>query len=102
VRRRARPGTKTGPGDIRALIGVLDQDERGLFVSTGGFTGAALAEGEHHPRTTLIGIEKLAELLITHYDRLDADAQRLVPLRRIWVMETHPDLSLRSTPKSRG
>ena len=45
VQVKARPDSKIAAGDVRELIGVLGPDERGLFVSTGGYSSTALTEG---------------------------------------------------------
>jgi restriction system protein len=87
VQVKARPDSKIAAGDVRELIGVLGADERGLFVSTGGYSSTALAEGGRHPRITLVGMEQLVELLLEHYDDLDTETRAIVPLRRIWVLD---------------
>jgi restriction system protein len=83
VQVKARPNTRSTPGEIRELAGVLDSGERGVFVSTGGFTREAEADARAR-RMTLIDAERLQELLVEHYDRLDQDAKSLVPLRRLY------------------
>jgi restriction system protein len=85
VQVKARPTTHSKPEEIRALAGlVTPPEERGVFVSTGGFTRDA-ANDARVTRITLIGMDRLAELLIENYDRLDQDTRSLVPLRRLWV-----------------
>jgi restriction system protein len=83
VQVKARPNTKTGPGDVRQLSGVLHEGERGIFVATGGFTKDAEA-GAMMGRVQLIDIDRLQELLVEYYDRLDQDTKSLVPLRRLY------------------
>lgn len=86
VQVKARPNTRSRPDEIRALAGlVTPPDERGLFVSTGGFT----RDAENDARLTrvgLVGMDRLVDLLTEHYDRLDQDTKSLVPLRRLWVL----------------
>jgi predicted Mrr-cat superfamily restriction endonuclease len=85
VQVKARPTTHSKPEEIRALAGlVTPPEESGVFVSTGGFTRDA-ANDARVTRITLIGMDRLAELLIENYDRLDQDTRSLVPLRRLWV-----------------
>lgn len=86
VQVKARPESKAPPADVRALKGVLERDERGVFVSTGGFTGPAITEFEKSS-IQLIGMDRLISLFLEHYERLDAETRALVPLRRIWVLE---------------
>ncbi len=81
----ARPNPRSRPAEVRALAGlVTPPDERGLFVSTGGFTRDAESDARM-TRIGLIGMDRLVELLIEHYERLDQDTKSLVPLRRLWV-----------------
>ena len=84
VQVKARPNTRSPASDVRALSGLVATDERGVFVSTGGFTRDAEADARVM-RITLIGMDRLVELLIEYYDRLDQDTASLVPLRRVWV-----------------
>lgn len=86
VQVKARPESKTPPADIRALKGVLEPDERGVFVSTGGFTAPALSEFDRSS-IQLIGMDRLIDLFLENYERLDEETRALVPLRRIWVLE---------------
>jgi restriction system protein len=74
---------KAVPANIRALAGVLDQDERGIFVSMGGF-GGQMRENRAATRITLSDADRLQELLVEYYDRLDQDTKALVPLRRLY------------------
>ena len=83
VQVKARPSSRSSPSDIRELAGVLREGERGIFVSTGGFTRDAQADAAAG-RVTLIDIDRLQELLVEYYDRLDQDTKSLVPLRRLF------------------
>ena len=85
VQVKARPTSHSKPEEIRALAGlVTPPEERGVFVSTGGFTRDA-ANDARVTRITLIGMDRLTELLVENYDLLDQDTRSLVPLRRLWV-----------------
>ena len=67
------------------LAGLLGpQDERGLFVSTGGYTRDAENDAKV-ARIGLLGMYRLVELLLENYEKLDQDTKSLVPLRRIYV-----------------
>lgn len=74
-----------GGPDIRNLVGTLGEGEKGLFVSTGGFTAEAKNEARKNPRLTLVDAEEFVKLLIEHYPELDSDYKAIVPLRRVWV-----------------
>ena len=84
VQVKHRKSTSGGP-DIRNLIGTLGEGEKGLFVSTGGFTAEARNEARKNPRLTLLDNEEFVKLLIEHYTKMDSDYTAIVPLRRIWV-----------------
>lgn len=84
VQVKHRKSSAGGP-DIRNLIGTLGEGEKGLFVSTGGFTTDARNEARKNPRLTLVDAEEFVKLLIEHYAKLDSDYKTIVPLRRVWV-----------------
>ena len=83
VQVKARPNGRSSASEIRELAGVLDPGDRGVFVSTGGFSREAEADARAR-RMTLIDAERLQELLVECYDRLDQDTKSLVPLRRLY------------------
>jgi len=70
---------------IRSFIGGLRSTDRGLYVSTGGFTKEAKYEIQRASvPVTAIDIDNLAELLIKNYDKLDMEAKALVPLIKLY------------------
>ncbi|HEY0626445.1 MAG TPA: restriction endonuclease [Allosphingosinicella sp.] len=74
-----------GAQEIRSFLGGRHADDRGLYVSTGGFTKDALYEAERASTVThLMTLDGLAEALINQYDQLDERGRRLLPLRRIY------------------
>lgn len=87
VQVKAKPTTKISPDEIRQLNGLVDgNSERGIFVATGGFTGPAEREAGQM-KIQLWDLDRLAELYLETYERLDDESQALVPLRRIWVLD---------------
>lgn len=87
VQVKAKPTTKISPDEIRQLNGLVDNNnERGIFVATGGFTGPADKEAAQM-KIQLWNLDRLAELFIDTYENLDDETQALVPLRRIWVVD---------------
>ncbi|UCG68536.1 MAG: restriction endonuclease [Thermoplasmata archaeon] len=84
VQVKHRQSAVGGP-DIRNLAGTLSEGERGLLVSTGGFTKQALSEAKGKPNLTLLDSDEFVDLLTEYYDRLDSDYRSFVPLRKIWV-----------------
>jgi restriction system protein len=74
-----------GGADIRNLVGTLGEGEKGLFVSTGGFTTEAKSEARKTSRITILDAEEFVKLLIEHYENLDSDYKSIIPLRKLWV-----------------
>lgn len=70
---------------LRSFMALLGDDDVGLFVCTGGFTKDAemAARTQEKRRITLIGLEKLFDLWVEHYDKLTDQARRRLPLRPI-------------------
>ncbi len=80
-----RPHTAIGAPEVRSFTGGLRQSDRGLFVSTGGFTQEARYEAERATvPTTLIDLDELALQVVEHYDNFDSDGRSLVPLMRVY------------------
>lgn len=75
-----------GSSELRSFLGGLREGDRGLYVSTGGFTREAHYEAERsaHP-TTLVDLDAIALLVITHYEAFDIQARVLLPLTRIYM-----------------
>jgi len=79
-------GPPVTAAQIRKFIGGRHaQNDRGLFVSTSGFSleGGYEAERSAVPLTLVDG-DDLIDLLLEHYDRTDAETRALVPLRKIY------------------
>lgn len=73
---------------IRSFTGGLRPGDRGLFVSTGGFTKEARYEAERAIEpVTLVDLDRLAELYVDAYEDLDLEDRVMVPLRRVWWPE---------------
>lgn len=74
-----------GAPDIRAFLGGRHSEDRGLYVSTGGFAREAYYEAERATTPThLMTLDGLARALIEHYDKVDARGQALLPLQKIY------------------
>lgn len=84
VQVKHRQSSAGGP-DIRNLIGALGEGEKGLFVSTGGYTTEARNEARKNPRLALLDAEEFVKLLIEYYPKMDSDYKAIVPLPKIWV-----------------
>lgn len=71
---------------IRSFLGGRHKDDRGLYVSTGGFTKDAFYEADRASvPLTLWTLDNVVRALVEHYDTTDAETKRLVPLKRIYV-----------------
>jgi restriction system protein len=82
VKHRREP---TGAERIRSFLGGLRDGDCGLYVSTGGYTKDAKYEADRAQiPTTLVDLDRLAELVVEHYERLDQEGRVLVPLVRVY------------------
>ncbi len=81
-----RSKTPMSSQDVRSFIGGLREGDRGLYVSTGGFTKDARYEADRSlTPVTLVTFDDLAVLIVTHYEQLDVDGRALLPLVRIYM-----------------
>lgn len=74
--------------ELRSFLAVLSDADVGLYVTTGGFTRDAQDEArvQERRKITLIDRERLVELWIEYFDRIDEDARRLLPLKPIYFL----------------
>lgn len=80
-----RPNTSIGAPDIRSFLGGLRPGDRGLYVSTGGFTKEAKYEAERsNTPATLVDLDELARLVVSHYDNFDLEGRALIPLVKVY------------------
>jgi len=71
--------------EIRSFLGGRHDNDKGLYVSTGGFTKDARYEAERgRIPVTLLDMDDLVKALLEHYERMDIDMQRLIPLRKLY------------------
>ncbi len=79
-------GGAIGAPDVRSFIGGLRAGDRGLYVSTGGFTKEAKYEAERSTiAVTLVDLGTLASLVITHYEDFDVEGRVILPLVRVYL-----------------
>ena len=72
---------------IRSFMAVLGEGDVGLFVALSGFTrDADLEARQSHRRVMLIGGNALVELWTKHYQQLDDEARRRLPLKPVWFL----------------
>ncbi|HGN1707645.1 TPA: restriction endonuclease [Providencia rettgeri] len=72
--------------DLRGFIGGRHHDDRGLYVSTGGFTKDARYEAERSKiPLSLWTLDDLVRTLIEYYEHVDIETKLLVPLRKVFL-----------------
>jgi len=80
-----KQSTSGGP-EMRSFIGTLRSEEKGIFVSTGGFTRDAKREAEHaHQTVTLFDRDEFIQLMLQHYEHLESEFKAQIPLQQVWV-----------------
>lgn len=71
--------------DIRSFLGGRHPRDRGLYVSTGGFSRDAYYEAERaNIPITLMDFEDLVEAIQDHYSAFDEETRQLLPLKAIY------------------
>ncbi len=73
---------------VRAFAAAINEEEAGIMIATGGFTGEAdtFARYQARKRLTLVDLPRLVELWARHYPRLDAEARQRLPLAPVWFL----------------
>lgn len=75
-----------GSQQIRSFIGGRHKDDRGLYVSTGGFTKDARYEADRSTiPLTLWTLDDLVRALIENYEQVDIETKLLVPLKKTFL-----------------
>ncbi|WP_374443038.1 restriction endonuclease [Epilithonimonas sp.] len=82
---KKRSKEKVTSQEIRSFIGGLRDFNKGIYVTTSGFSKDAKydAERANFP-ITLIDLDWLVELLLNNYEKLDIETKSLVPLKKIY------------------
>lgn len=86
-----RQGSRVDSDGLRAFMGILGDDDIGIFVSLGGFTGPAEREARHESKrkVTLIDLESLYNLWVEHQDKVPEEHRRLLPLTPVYYLDQH-------------
>jgi restriction system protein len=74
---------------VKAFYAMVHERDVGVFITTGGFTQAALDFSRSKGNLKLVDGVQFIDLIERHYDALDANHRREIPLRRVLV----PDLA---------
>jgi restriction system protein len=74
-----------GSQEVRSFLGGRHKDDKGLYVSTGGFSKDAHYEADRSSiPLTLMDMDDLAKAVSEYYDRMDSETQALLPMIRIY------------------
>lgn len=80
-----RSGTASGSKEIRNLVGGRHASDKGLFVSTGGFTKDARYEADRANIPLMLwDLDDLVQALVENYDNADQETRTLIPLTRLF------------------
>lgn len=75
-----------GAPEVRNFRAVLGPSEKGLFVSTGGFTADARREPDRAGQPVeLMDRDDFVDLLIEYYENLEPEFKAMVPLAKVYV-----------------
>lgn len=78
-------GDTSGAQAVRSFLGGRHQEDKGLFVSTGGFTKDARYEADRASiPLTLMDLDGLVTSLLEHYEKLDEEGKTLIPLTKVY------------------
>lgn len=84
-----RTTSTIGGPDVQKLAGALAHggSELGLFVTLGRYSSDALHLERTRQDLRLINGTQLIDLLFDHYESLDSEWKRLLPLRRVYAVD---------------
>lgn len=74
--------------EMRSFLALINNDDVGIFVTTGGFTKDAeiLVRSQETRKVTLIDRQRLVDLWIEYNDKLEKDKRTLMPLKPIYFI----------------
>jgi restriction system protein len=83
-----RVATKVDIDGLKSFLAIVNDHDVGLFVATAGFTKDAqdFARAQERRQITLIDLERLVDLWVQHFSRLDDLARRRLPLTPIYFL----------------
>lgn len=84
--------SKGGP-DVQQLTGTLAPggSELGLYVTLGSYSKDARSVERTRSDLRLVSGDDVVALICEHYDQLDPKWQRLLPMRRVFVVDESPE-----------
>lgn len=77
-----------GVEELRSFLALINEDDVGIFVTTGGFSKDAtdLARHQERRRITLIDQQRLVDLWIEYQDKVALDKRDALPLKPIYFL----------------
>jgi restriction system protein len=91
-----RVGQKVASDGLKSFLAIIGDHDMGIFVATAGFTRDAedftrsdaedFTRSQERRQITLINLERLVDLWIEHYSRLDDLARQRLPLTPIYFL----------------
>ncbi len=84
-----RQEARVNADGLRSFLGILGDDDIGIFVASGGFTGPAEMESRRETKrsVTLIDLETLYQLWIEYQPRVAEEHRRLLPLTPVYYLD---------------
>ncbi|MDX9741416.1 MAG: restriction endonuclease [Gammaproteobacteria bacterium] len=74
-----------GSQQIRSFLGGRHKDDKGLYVSTGGFTKDAQYEADRASiPVTLMDLDSLVAGILQYYEQMDMEGRNLLPLTKVY------------------
>lgn len=85
--------SKMGSPDVQKLTGTLAHggNELGLFVTLGAYSAEAQSLGRTRPDLQLLNGNDVVSLVFEHYEQLSPEWKRLLPLKRLYVVDRDPE-----------
>lgn len=77
-----------GVEELRSFLALINEDDVGIFVTTGGFSKDAtdLARHQERRQITLIDQQRLVELWVEYQEKVSPDRRDLLPLEPIYFL----------------
>lgn len=86
IKIQAKSGTSTiGEPEVSQLIGTLNEGEKGILVSLGGFSSAAKSKARNAANLSLIDEKEFVSLFLAFYEELSPEWRAKYPLARVYV-----------------
>jgi restriction system protein len=88
VQVKRTPESKISVHEIRSFMAVIGDQDVGIYIAAGGFTGDAEREarGQERRRLTLVDLNRLVELWIEHFSHIDDSDRQRLPLKPIYFL----------------